>query len=195
MSDYTQAPATEILATQCAACARPLLDATSVELGIGPECRKKYAYSAGPFVMPRWERVEKLGGGPAPQGLDVAGEREAARVLANKAVNLIARLQTGPEAAKACSLLFALGYTKLAARIADRLGAVSVEAEGSTLLVRAPYSEHFNALVRRVPGARWDAAREVRIVLASGRKELWAALRRAFAPGTLVVGPLGVVSL
>ena len=40
MSDYTNAPATKMLATHCVCCGRPLVDAVSVEMGIGPECRK-----------------------------------------------------------------------------------------------------------------------------------------------------------
>ena len=41
-SSYLTAPATKMLATHCAVCARALVDAKSVELGIGPDCRKKY---------------------------------------------------------------------------------------------------------------------------------------------------------
>ena len=37
--DYTQAPATIMLATNCVCCGRALVDACSVELGSGPECR------------------------------------------------------------------------------------------------------------------------------------------------------------
>ena len=39
MSSYENAPATIMLATHCCCCGRPLVDAISVELGIGPECR------------------------------------------------------------------------------------------------------------------------------------------------------------
>lgn len=41
---YENAPQTKLLATDCAVCSRPLCDAKSVELGIGPECRKKYGF-------------------------------------------------------------------------------------------------------------------------------------------------------
>jgi hypothetical protein len=36
---YVNAPATQLLATNCCCCGRPLVDSVSVELGIGPECR------------------------------------------------------------------------------------------------------------------------------------------------------------
>jgi hypothetical protein len=41
---YENAPATEMLATHCAICSRPLLDAVSVEIGIGPVCRQRHGY-------------------------------------------------------------------------------------------------------------------------------------------------------
>ncbi len=39
---YENAPATILLATNCACCGRALVDAVSVETCIGPECRKKF---------------------------------------------------------------------------------------------------------------------------------------------------------
>jgi len=42
---YETAPATILLATRCCVCNRPLVDAVSVELGIGPDCREKYGYN------------------------------------------------------------------------------------------------------------------------------------------------------
>ena len=45
---YENAPATDLLSTRCMACARPLLDAASVEAGMGPICRGKYGYSEIP---------------------------------------------------------------------------------------------------------------------------------------------------
>lgn len=41
-TDYTQAPATLLIASHCAACGRPLLDAVSVRTGMGPDCADKY---------------------------------------------------------------------------------------------------------------------------------------------------------
>lgn len=42
IQDYTQAPATVLIASHCAACGRPLLDAVSVRTGMGPDCADKY---------------------------------------------------------------------------------------------------------------------------------------------------------
>jgi hypothetical protein len=40
---YVNAPSTKMLATHCAICSRPLRDAQSVEVGIGPICRERVA--------------------------------------------------------------------------------------------------------------------------------------------------------
>lgn len=44
---YENAKATGLIATHCVCCGRPLLDAESVELGIGPVCREKHGYNEG----------------------------------------------------------------------------------------------------------------------------------------------------
>src|SRR3954471_11004952 len=41
---YENAPATKLLATHCILCGLPLVDAISVETGIGPICREKAGY-------------------------------------------------------------------------------------------------------------------------------------------------------
>lgn len=41
---YEAAPATKMLAVDCACCRKELLDAKSVELGMGPVCRKKHGF-------------------------------------------------------------------------------------------------------------------------------------------------------
>jgi hypothetical protein len=43
---YESAPATKMLATQCACCGRALVDAASIEAGMGPTCRKQHGYAA-----------------------------------------------------------------------------------------------------------------------------------------------------
>lgn len=42
MNTYENAPATSLVATHCGICHRPLVDAVSVERGIGPVCAEKY---------------------------------------------------------------------------------------------------------------------------------------------------------
>ena len=95
---YENAPATKLLATACACCGRDLVDAVSVETGIGPECRKKYAIDS-----------------------DVS---EAARKEANALVFAVAQKNVGRRVAyPAFERLAQLGFVVLAERIAKRFHA------------------------------------------------------------------------
>jgi len=164
MSDYTQAPATKMLAVHCAVCSRPLLDSVSVELGIGPDCRKKY-------------------------GFDVSAAPEA-RVAANALVAKIACVQKGEEALLACKELHGLGFVQLAARIMQRLTKVIVKVEGATLEVFAPYNGSFVLAMQQVPGRKWDPKRKCSVIPATSRAALWSALQAGF-PGMWALGPRG----
>lgn len=96
---YENAPATKLLATACACCGRDLVDAVSVETGIGPECRKKYSVDT-----------------------DVS---EAARREANQIVYGLAQKGVGYRAYRpAIARLAELGFDVLAARIAKRFRTV-----------------------------------------------------------------------
>ena len=95
---HENAPATKLLATNCACCGRALVDALSVETGIGPECRKRFS-------------------------VDVVVD-EAARVEANRLVFEVARGGiTRRDAQPVFDRLAELGFTVLAERIAKRFRA------------------------------------------------------------------------
>lgn len=128
MPGYENAPATKLLATHCAVCARPLLDAKSVELGIGPDCRRKYGY-------------------------DLAVSEEA-RKEANGLVYLIAAKQSGMETVQAIARLGELGFTKLADRILTRMDAIRIVRVGSKVRVFTPYRAAASAGWHRIPGCR-----------------------------------------
>jgi len=162
---YENAPATRMIAAECACCARPLVDSVSVETGMGPVCREKHGYFE-------------------------PSATEESRKAANAIVHRIACAQTGPTVAPMIAALHALGFRTLAARIAKRLGAIHVtrDADGA-LAVKAPFSEAFNASVRRCRGQRWVADRKVRRVPPSERAELWAALKASYPRGTVVFAP------
>ena len=162
---YEDAPATKMLATHCAVCARSLVDAVSVNSGIGPECRKKWGY----FV-------------------DVD---EEAREEANKLVHMVAVEQTGANAAKACERLRELGFVKLADRILQRVVDVMLEEVSGGYLVRFAYDEVAVAAIRGVPGRRWDKEAKAWYVPATSKRELWSFLNVAFF-SALVDGPKGV---
>lgn len=176
---YETAPATKMLATHCACCARPLVDATSVETGVGPECRKKHGYTEaqGPADM--------VAAAPIAAGLGIASDN--ARELANKAVHLIAHEASGGELTAvrlgaAINLLQVLGYIKLANRCSARVCSIEIEGALSILIVRTPYNETFLNASRRIAGRRWDKALKATTFPKEARPAVWAALQAAF-PG------------
>lgn len=167
MTSYQHAPATKMLATRCAVCSRKLLDAKSVELGIGPDCRKHY-------------------------GFDLAGIPEETRKEANAIVHKIALIQKGEEALELCKALHALGFDVLANRITQRLTKIHLLVEGEQLIVSTPYNGSFVDLARYIPGRTWDKTRKVSVFPATVavRAQLNAALSKCFA-GEWAVGPRG----
>lgn len=126
---YENAPATRMLATQCAVCRRPLVDAKSVELGIGPDCRRKYGFD---------ENVS-----------------EQARQEANKIVHGIACEGGGLKVAEGTVRLRELGFLKLAAIIMKRACPVRIEQANDLLLVWAPFSDLATNLFRGISGRKW----------------------------------------
>ena len=185
---YENAPATRLIATHCACCARPLVDAASVERGVGPECARKYGYDDAQGT-PDWDAAEKVL--LAAYGAGEGDLRTKHGEDAHKAVNVLVHYVAAAPAdssAPAVAAIALLGFEKLARTLALRLGAITVVTEGSMLVVKTPFSEAFNAAVRQVPGASWNAERKVRVVPAMQRMQLWAAIKKAFGPGTLVVG-------
>jgi hypothetical protein len=169
-SGYENAPATIMLATHCAVCARPLVDAKSVDAGIGPECRKRHGYNEV--------------------------HDEESRAAANRIVHAVAlarangrTLEGDWDALVASTALAGLGFRKLAQVLAERAATVRIEEVEGTLFVFAPFSEPANEDWRRI-GARWDKERKCRFLPSSRRKVLWEVLQKHFS-GACAVGPRG----
>jgi Family of unknown function (DUF6011) len=187
---YENAPATILLATTCAACGRDLGDALSVELGIGPECRRKCGWTKrqgfGPGADADWKRAAKV---LAPSGHDALLVADDARTSCNRLVHRLAIGDLDMDTTiRLIGAVASLGYRKLAQACTPALRKVTVETEGETLVVKADYNESFNAAVRSVPGARWDRERKVRVVPATSRAALWTAIVQGFGPLALVFG-------
>lgn len=162
---YEDAPQTRLLATHCAICQRPLCDAKSVELGIGPECRKRSGFD-----------------------LEVS---EDARKRANQLVWEVAVDHVAQTILNAVTELRLLGFAKLADVLTDRAADVKVAEVNGHLEVEAPYSIEAVTLMQHIPGRRWDSVRKINIFPSSHRVAVWQMLRRAY-PGALGVGPKGV---
>lgn len=168
---YEDAPACKLLATHCCCCGRPLLDAKSVQYGIGPDCRRKYGFN------------DK--------------HPEDARKLANKVIYEIALMASDvkpetPEALrKACDELIALDFGKIAARVMERVAKVAVEEAEGRLAVDTPYSPDVVDAFRRIAGRKWDKERKLNTFPAAARTAIWAVFKR-FYPGSLGRGPKGL---
>jgi hypothetical protein len=162
-----------------------LVDAISVETGVGPECRKKHGFNDAQ-KDPNWAEVKKL----MPS---IDGEtREEAHRAANILIYRIAVEQTGEMVAIMVATVAALGYIKLAERMAARIsGKLSVIREGDKLLVKTPYNEGMIANLRAF-GGRWDKEKKIWEVSTERRNGVWMALRYSFGGNLLRVNE-GVV--
>lgn len=165
---YETAPATKLLATACVACGRPLVDAASVEAGMGPDCRKKYGYAEGP----------------------AEGRGMANRIVAHMAASAPSR---GDKiVATQIASLADLGFVKLATKLAERFVVVRVSIHHARYVVDAPWSPAGVEAFRQIAGRRFDAVRKTWEFPANEetRVALWAALRRGWSD-TLGIGPKG----
>lgn len=172
---YESAPATLMLATHCVVCGRSLLDAKSVEVGMGPDCREKYGYD---------EPVS-----------------EEARREANKRVYLLALYRAHPrtassrEAVEHMERIRELGLSKLAAVLDERLSSVVIEVASPTgLYLYAPFDPLFSAVLRsRVPNRRWVASVKAWLVPSdkTGKAGTLEALEERFS-GAIGRGPKGL---
>ncbi len=161
---YENSEACKMLATHCAACSKALVDAASVEAGMGPDCRKKY-----------------LVGEVAPELRDAA----------NKLVYKIAILQKGPEVVAAVNEIRVMGLAVLANRIAERLAAVVIEENGEVLAVYTPYREEAVFAMKKIPGRKWDKENKVNLVPVAQKMALLKFLQTYFK-GCLAYGKKGL---
>lgn len=177
--DYTAAPACTMLATRCAFCSRKLLDALSVESGIGPDCAELHGV-----------------------------ERVAAthRKEANELIYQIAVLQRTDWNRTALLLdrLTALGFFEVVSKITARFSPKptilieTIKAEiGEAFKVVAPYRAQATEGWRSIPGRRFiqesigGAKVSYNLVPARSRAALWAFLQ-TYYQGEVVQGSKGV---
>lgn len=171
---YEEAPQTKMLATHCACCDRPLCDALSVEIGMGPVCREKHGYAV------------------------VAGFDEVTRKAANVLIWVIAVKRNEPGiVVDACKELFKLGAIQVVAAILRRVAKVQValtEADhphgAGRLAVHTPYYAEAVDAMRKVPGRLWDKAHKVNTFPVSSKLAVYEVFQKFWA-GEVAVGPKG----
>ena len=170
---YEDARATKLMATHCVCCGRLLVDATSVELGIGPECRK-----GDDGGIPDAVRVEA-------NGLVFAAALAADQGRVGEVVEIAGKIRE-------------LGLEKLASKVghrfksADRKANIVIDIVGDNFSVKTPFrrgdKEAFIAAWRKIPGRRYQAGRN--LVPVAQKKALWALLQEFFG-GKYGQGPKG----
>ncbi|NUP12903.1 MAG: hypothetical protein HOW73_43240 [Polyangiaceae bacterium] len=192
---YETAPATTLLAAFCACCARPLVDAVSVETGVGPECRRRHGYNEAQ-ELPSWRDVAvALRGIELPESFTAAEATDDVRSAANILVRLVAVEQAGSNVAAYVNAVRALGFVQLADRISERVAPIRIaEGEDNTLAIRTPFSPEANEAFRRAFPRSWDPVAKVRRVPASARRELFGLLRKCY-PGATAIGPKGIFTI
>jgi hypothetical protein len=172
MSGYENSPQAKMVATHCAACGRPLVDAVSVETGMGPDCRARLLGS-----------------------IDVP---EEARQEANKLVYQIAVIQKGVEIFEPLMRLRELGFVKLADRIEKRCKMkpqVFITEMDGCLVVRTPYLLEAGRAWRNIPGRRWEKIpgheyKKANIIPMAQKRAVWNLLL-TYYHGLLAEGPKG----
>ena len=173
---YEDAPATKMLARFCGICGRPLVDAKSVEAGIGPICR---------------------------DGFD--GEMtEAIRIEANKLIYQASLAFQGgnlPAVEDIIDSLEELGLESVPAKIKERLVAevnasedadIIITEDNGFLKVKTPFrrgrKDEFVQAWRSIPGRRYLDNKNVVPVLS--KVAVWLLLIDFF-PGKRGMGPKG----
>lgn len=164
---YEDAPQTKMLATHCCVCHKELCDSVSVEVGMGPVCRKKYLKS------------------------DLEAADEDSRKAANKLVYAIAAKQSGPEVVEHLKALFELGFPTVVKAILKSIATIKIAmTEDGRYAVKTPYDPDVVTAMRKIPGRRWDKENKVNTFPASSKLALFN-LFCDFYEGETAIGPKG----
>lgn len=190
---YVNSPACVLVATNCACCGLPLVDAISVETGMGPVCREKHR-----FYQPDTE-VDLIAVVTAlavvlPPDLYVTMVKgvETARQAANKLVHRAAVEQSGPIFAACTAAVAMLGFTTLASRMVKHAKGIRVERDGDRLFIYSPFNPDFITRAKKI-GGKWSPKPiKAWSVPASRRGELWGVLKASYPEGTPVSGEKGI---
>ena len=152
------AAATRVLATTCCVCGRDLCDAKSVELGIGPVCRKRYFRDADiPLTSQGWEKalgVLVQSGLPMHIVDSVLARRPNTRKAANVVVYWASANHTSRDIVLACAgIVRYLGFTTLADKLERDRSDIRFETDGARINIFTKRHDGFNRGLRRL-GAR-----------------------------------------
>jgi hypothetical protein len=188
MVSYTNAPATKLVATACLICRRPLLDAKSVETGIGPVCRERSGFDADPSLPPK--PYQPLGVLDPDRSVQARVDSGNHRGAANALVNFAARTNDKELAARAAVQVGRLGYVRLSQAVLEGLSDILIRLDDGAFLVKASSSDSRWRWVVEQMGGSFDRKTKLFSVPAASKRRLWGALKR-FHKGALATGPKG----
>lgn len=194
---YEDAVSTKLLATHCCMCNRPLCDARSVELGIGPICEKNFGTRAEVSDVDSDLLAQGLAMAPEDMRGSIGASAAAGdyRVATNKAIwhAAMAASYTGPNwkvvIAAAEKIAGGCGYWATAARFrsfyveGQRAGSEIklVRVGPGRICAKTPFNADFIKAVKSVPGRVWVGHQKVWCVPENKIDHLIAALSVAFA--------------
>ena len=206
MTTETEAALWSKVAVDCCICGIRLIDATSVNKGIGPVCRKKYRYEDAFPITPEIQNAVTtyIAQHKAifPDDFVVKLCVALQQPLSRKAANLVvyfASAEQGEAAVHSGALLRALGYVALAERIEERLIAVNIERNAATgqIKVKSPYDPLFVNKMHGIDGAYFSRKDDKSWMLPDTEdtaRALFEALKACY-PGTFAHGPKGYFTL
>jgi hypothetical protein len=169
---YENSVQCRLLATHCCVCGKALVDATSVQLGIGPDCRNN-----------------------VNQGISEE-TRKACNLLTYDAA-IAAQEGNVVKIRKISEMIRDLGLDILADKIierfknAERLAKIKIVDTEGGIIVKTPHkrSADFVTEWRKIPGRRYKGAGK-NFVPTSSKRDVWELIKKWF-PGEYGVGPQG----
>jgi len=162
---YENAPSTRMLAVKCASCHKPLRDALSVNVGMGPECRKRIIFQDA---------------------------SETNRKAANRLVAQIAVEADMMNVAKMIQCLQNLGFGELADVIARRKLQVVIKVAQGRIELRTPREGVLrpDMELQCLNGCRWNSQAGVYTIPYHHKHAVYAILKKYWT-GEVAIGPKG----
>jgi hypothetical protein len=193
---YTNSTACRLLATTCCVCNRPLVDAVSVQAGIGPDCRKKYMGKLEGAARDEANQIVHalalIVSGFKPTtvtGLSTEAVQTAYALGGAGAVGAMLAA-THEQGASLLDRLRVLGFDKLADKFEKVWLPVRITQVGQEICLEAPYDDGAVTAQRSIKGRRWDKQVKANFFPVSQKPAVWAMLTRYYA-GVAGIGPKG----
>lgn len=158
---YEEAPLTQKMDTFCLCCSKPLVDAASLELGIGPICRKKL--------------------------YNVVELNDESRKEINALLHKMSLDPSNEMVAKNIGRIEALGFTQLAKNIKKKFKLIEIGLIDGKFIIRSPYNQVLVLSARQNKGFFDPSDKSWRFAT---KQNAWNVLKAAY-PKYWALGPAG----